>query len=196
MSSSRRFQRRSIRLPGYNYAQTGAYFVTICTHGYEYLFGDIVDAGMVLHDAGRIVVDEWLRTAQIRAEIDLDEWVVMPNHFHGIVVIGCAGDRPVAPTTGPKPKSIGALIAGFKSAVTKRINHTRRTPGAQVWQRNYCERVIRNDSELHRIREYIRNNPARWESDQLYERATDHLSGQLGSVCESMAIYGFENYPV
>ena len=180
MSSSRRFQRRSIRLPGYNYAQTGAYFVTICTHGYEYLFGDIVDAGMILHDAGRIVVDEWLRTAQIRAEIDL----------------GCAGDRPVAPTTGPKPKSIGALIAGFKSAVTKRINHIRQTPGAQVWQRNYWERVIRNDSELRRIREYIRNNPARWESDQLYERAADLRSGRPHSIRESMAVYGFENCPV
>ncbi|MFL5804932.1 MAG: hypothetical protein ACJ8CR_24700, partial [Roseiflexaceae bacterium] len=85
------------------------------------------------------------------------------------------GDRPVAPTAprGPTPKSIGALMAGFKSAVTTRINRARQTPGAPLWQRNYWEHIIRDDAELNRIREYIRDNPARWEADTLYERPTD-----------------------
>ena len=86
-----RRNRRSIRLQGYDYTQAGAYFVTICTHNRQCLFGDIADGEMRLNRLGQIVVDEWMKTAQIRAEIELDEWVVMPNHFHGIVVIGGRG---------------------------------------------------------------------------------------------------------
>ncbi|MBC7359126.1 MAG: hypothetical protein H5U10_11370 [Desulfacinum sp.] len=102
--------RRSIRLKGHDYSQAGAYFVTLCTHGRACVFGEIVDGQMRLNDAGRIVADEWMKTAFIRNEIALDEWVVMPNHFHGIVWICridgvddacCRGDRPVAPTTSP-----------------------------------------------------------------------------------------------
>lgn len=129
---------------------------------------------MVLNDAGRIVAEEWLRTAGIRREIDLDEWVVMPNHIHGIVVISGRGDRPVAPTlgesspgrAGPTPKSLGALVAGFKSAATQRVNAMRSTPGRTIWQRNYHERIVRDDNELNRIREYIVRNPAQWEMDR------------------------------
>jgi len=76
--------RRSIRLPGYDYAQPGAYFITACTHNRECLFGDIVDRAMRLNDVGRIVAEEWIKTGTIRPEITLDEWVVMPNHFHGV----------------------------------------------------------------------------------------------------------------
>jgi len=79
--------RRSIRLKGYDYSQAGAYFVTLCTHGRACVFGEIVDGQMRLNDAGRIVADEWMKTADIRREIQLDQWVVMPNHFHGIVWI-------------------------------------------------------------------------------------------------------------
>ena len=124
---------------------------------------------MLLNDAGKIVEDEWLKSGEIRNEILLDEWVVMPNHFHGILIITDTrrGDRPVAPTRpGPKPKSIGALMSGFKSAVTKRINKMRGTPGAKLWQRNYWERVIRDGNELNRMREYIINNPLTWEKDE------------------------------
>ena len=157
-----RHNRRSIRLQGYDYSGAGAYFVTVCTHNRACLFGDIEDGQMVLNDAGKIVTDEWMKSGEIRNEIELGEWVVMPNHFHGIVIIR-RGDRPVATMPGPRPKSIGSLMSGFKSAVTKRINEMRNTPGAKLWQRNYYEHVIRNDDELHRIREYIPNNPVRWE---------------------------------
>ena len=79
--------RRSIRLAGYDYTAAGAYFVTICAHNQECLFGDVMDGAMMLNDAGRIIADEWEKTAMIRQEIELDEWVVMPNHVHGIVMI-------------------------------------------------------------------------------------------------------------
>ena len=157
--------RRSLRLRHYDYAQAGAYFVTVCAYDRRCLFGDIVDGAMRLNDVGRIIADEWHKSARIRAEIELDTWVIMPNHFHGIAIITHRrGDRPVAPT-GPPPRSIGALMAGFKSASTKRINAARGTPGARVWQRNYYDHVIRNEANLHRIRQYIADNPARWAED-------------------------------
>ena len=143
---------------------------------------------IILNEFGKIVRDEWLKTVDIRKEIVLDEFVVMPNHFHAIVFntdisrtgnhinsaggqlncTGCTGDRPVAPTvapTGPPSESIGALMAGYKSAVTKRINLLRRTLGYPVWQRNYYEHIIRNDKELNQIRQYIILNPVNWEKD-------------------------------
>lgn len=174
--------RRSIRLPGYDYSRVGVYYVTVCTHRRECLFGEVMDGEMHLSEAGEAVADEWVKSAQIRREIELDTWVVMPNHFHGIVVISepvgdqSEGDRPVAPTDdmpaetrdrkpGPRPKSLSALMAGFKAAVTIRVNALRATPGVPVWQRNYYERIIRNERELDAVRRYIANNPARWFED-------------------------------
>ena len=159
--------RRSIRLRNYDYSRAGAYFITVCTDGRELLFGEVIDGEVELNELGRIAAEEWLKSARIRIEIELDAWVVMPNHVHGIVIITdgrCRGDRLVAPS-GPRPRSLGAMMAGFKSAVTKRINTMRGTPGASVWQRNYYEHVIRNESALDRIRQYIADNPARWSED-------------------------------
>ncbi len=162
-------RRRSLRLPRFNYIRQGAYFVTVCTNGRQLLFGEVIDGEVEveLNELGRIAAEEWLKSAQVRIEIELDAWVVMPNHVHGIVIITddhCRGDRPVAPS-GPRSGSLGAMIAGFKSATTKRINTMRGTPGASVWQRNYYEHVIRNESALDRIRQYIAENPARWSED-------------------------------
>jgi len=180
--------RRSMRLHGYDYSQAGAYFLTICTADRRVMFGKVVNRKMVLNEAGRIVEDEWLKSARIRAEIELDVWVVMPNHIHGILTladvgadcsrrsrsdpraltsgvdVGDRGDRRVAPT-GPVPGSVGAIVAGFKSASSRRINALRGTPGASVWQRNYYEHVIRHEAVLSRIRQYIAENPARWAED-------------------------------
>jgi REP element-mobilizing transposase RayT len=164
--------RRSIRLPGYDYSQAGAYYVTIVVHGREcIILGEIVSGEMRLNQFGGIVRDEWEKSAQIRAEIELGAYIVMPNHFHAIVIIhNRRGDRPVAPTrnaspNGPRPQSIGALMAGFKSSVTKRINEIRKTPGIPIWQRNYYEHIIRNDEEHNRIHLYIEANPANWLDD-------------------------------
>ena len=144
------------------------------------MFGNVVDGFMQLNEMGKIVADEWIKSSEIRREIDLDEWVVMPNHFHGIIVITgdsvrAHGRAPLQKPQGVSdrelyrtPKSIGAMIAGFKSASTKRINQLRQTPGAKLWQRNYWEHVIRNEHDLSEIREYICNNPIKWEFDRLY----------------------------
>ncbi|MBI5081703.1 MAG: hypothetical protein HZB17_10420 [Chloroflexi bacterium] len=99
--------RRSIRLPNYDYSQAGSYFVTLCAHARECLFGEIVDDAMSLNDYGKIVEEEWLKSAEIRKELELDAYVIMPNHLHGIVVInndggltvGATGQSPLIPTT-------------------------------------------------------------------------------------------------
>ncbi len=137
-----------------------------------------MDKKMILNEMGKIVDEEWRKTAVMRTEINLDVFVIMPNHLHGIIEIidhinGRTGNRPIAPTIpktglidhGPPAGSLGAIMAGFKSAVTVRINKYRKTPGARVWQRNYWEHVVRNEYELNNIREYIRNNPSEWDSD-------------------------------
>lgn len=171
-------RRRSIRLPGYDYTQAGAYFVTLCTHNRQCLFGDIVDGTMRLNELGKIVADQWLQTAVIRRGIILDAWVVMPNHFHGIVMITEAdvglrrGTARRAPTAEhfsmPVAGSLPTIVRSFKSAATKYINQWRQTPGAPVWQRNYWEHVVRNETDLHEIRQYIVNNPRLWTADALY----------------------------
>jgi REP element-mobilizing transposase RayT len=168
-----RDRRRSIRLRGYDYASAGAYFVTLCTRERECLFGDVIDNAIMLNETGRLVADEWLRSATLRTEIDLDAWIVMPNHLHGIVVIndqptvGAYGNTPPA---GNRPRSpsrtLGAMVRGFKSATTARINIMRDAVGVPVWQRNYYEHIIRGDAELHRIRQYVVDNPRQWASDR------------------------------
>jgi len=167
-----RRNRRTIRLQGYDYSQAGAYFVTICTQNRDCLFGEIVDGEMRLNDAGRIVVGEWLKTAEIRNEIELDEWVVMPNHFHGILVltapVEAIHESPLQMTVLQRRNmAVPKIIGRFKMLSSKRINELRQTPGAKLWQRNYWEHIVRSESDLMRLREYIQNNPLRWHLDSL-----------------------------
>jgi putative transposase len=172
-------KRRSIRLKGYDYSAAGLYFITLCTYQRECLFGKIADGVMRLNALGQIVADEWLRSLEIRQEIEFDEWIVMPNHLHGIVAIKTIADlsdgvgangrsplRGVAPSM--KPRSLSSLVAGFKSATTKHINIHRNAPGTPVWQRNYYEHIIRNDPSLQTIQTYIYNNPKSWQTDRLH----------------------------
>ncbi len=165
---SDKHHRRSIRLRAYDYSQAGAYFITLCVHDRACLFGDIADGVMHLNDLGRAVESEWLHTRGVRPQVELDEYVVMPNHFHGIVVVVDMGRGVLqyAPTFRSPSRSVGAVVRGFKSAVTRRINQMRQTPGLPVWQRNYYEHIIRSERELARIRQYIVNNPAQWASDR------------------------------
>lgn len=171
--------RQSTRSTGYNYSDPGAYFVTICTRNRECLFGEIVGGKVRLNEWGEIAQEEWFRSEQIRHEIRLkpNEFVVMPNHIHGIVWIrgnhaGATARLPLPPDVsnprGPVSRSLGAFLTGFKSAVTKQINQLRGTPGISVWQRNYFEHIIRNEEELSRIREYIISNPSNWRTDENY----------------------------
>ncbi len=159
--------RRSIRLKGYDYSRAGAYFVTLCTQNRECLFGDIMNGKMRLNEVGIFVADSWEWLAEQYDHVSMDAYEVMPNHLHGIIVIadGCRGGSRTAPTDQRKP--IGRLIGAFKTVSTKRINELRHAPGTKLWQRNYWEHIIRDESELNRIREYIQNNPAQWEMDKL-----------------------------
>lgn len=178
--------RRSVRLKNYDYGQPGAYYVTICTSRRLCLFGSIENAGMRLNPLGEIVQEEWLRSAEMRRRMTLDAFVIMPNHLHGIIVMGDVGDdartgggtdtptiygpvttRPSTTERFGKPTSdtIPTIVRLFKSAATKRINLQRGTAGPPVWQRNYYEHIVRDQEDLNRIREYIAANPSRWDDD-------------------------------
>lgn len=163
--------RRSIRLPDCDYASECTYFVTLCAHAREDLFGAVAGEAVVLTPLGQIVEQEWMASAHLRSEVYLDDYVVMPNHLHGIVSIvpGPAGDRrsPLQEDAarGPAARSLGALIAGFKASVTKRARAMTGDAGLAVWQRGYYEHVVRDDDDLAGIRHYIRDNPARCGSD-------------------------------
>jgi putative transposase len=163
--------RCSIRLKDYDYSQAGAYFVTLCTKDRECLMGEIVDGQMQLNHYGQIAANCWEWLPRQYEYIDMDEWIIMPNHLHGILVInddGRKGGSRTAPTQATKRKSLGRLIGAFKTVSSKQINTIRKTPGAVIWQRNYFERVIRNKDELRKIRDYIIGNPLTWEQDENY----------------------------
>lgn len=166
--------RRSIRLKEYDYTQNGAYFVTIVTYQREPMFGEIVNGVMNLNPLGEIARREWFKTAELRPYVELyeDEFVVMPNHAHGILWMNddVGAERRSAPRDMPHVTagSLGAIVRAYKSAVTYAINAARQTRGMVVWQRNYYEHIIRKDAELNRIRKYIVNNPLKWADDDLY----------------------------
>ena len=168
-----RNQRRSIRLPNYDYAQAGEYFVTICTYNRECLFGEILGSEISLTLAGQVVLECWNNLAKHYPHVETDEFVVMPNHVHGIIVlieqqsmnhitddVG-AGLKPAPTKRHPLPE----IIRAFKTFSSRRINEHRSSQGSPVWQRNYYERVIRDDRELDAIRQYIVENPAKWAED-------------------------------
>jgi REP element-mobilizing transposase RayT len=172
--------RRSIRLQGYDYTRPGAYFITIVTFEWKNLFGEIVDKQMVLNDTGKIAASEWQRLAIRFPFIELNSFVVMPNHLHGIIVIRDVGARgessipnslikPRAPTGeqfgAPVPGSIPTIIRSYKSSVTQRFQLLRGSDSGKLWQRNYYEHIIRDNEEWERIRGYIQNNPLNWKTD-------------------------------
>ena len=167
--------RRSIRLKGYDYSQAGYYFVTICCYQRQRLFGKIVNGAMQLNQYDEIVAETYQWLSLRYPYVHLDEWIIMPNHFHGIIVLtdkprrggsGTAPTQTIAPE--PKRKPLGRLIGAFKTVSTKQINIIRSAPGTPVWQRNYYEHIIRNENALNNIRQYIINNPLSWHVDQLH----------------------------
>ncbi|MEQ8962964.1 MAG: transposase [Coleofasciculus sp. C2-GNP5-27] len=173
--------RRSIRLKGYNYAEPGAYFITICTYQRQCWFGNIRDGKMYLNQIGKIVAQEWINSGQIRPSLQLEQWVIMPNHVHGIVIItdtNTVGAHRYAPLPTPqnrpskqsvipprKPRSLSSFVAGFKSAVTIKINTIRQTSNPPIWQRNYYESILREQDSLNTVRQYIIHNPQQWMND-------------------------------
>lgn len=195
--------RRSVRLKEYNYSEPGAYFVTLCAFQRECLFGDTVDSEMLINPFGEIVRDCWQRIPNHFPNVDMDEFIVMPNHFHAILwITQSVGAKQVSPASpafesdsrsafggdsnqgeadvafasplresfslplGTFPGSLGAILQNFKSVSTRKINKLRNNSGCPVWQRNYYERVIRVEKELSAAREYIQNNPQKWDLDK------------------------------
>jgi putative transposase len=162
-------QRHSIRLPGYDYSQPGAYFVTFCTRGRECLFGSVVNCEMQLNDMGRKVWLVWKDLPRRFANVTLDAFTVMPNHIHGIIFVGAqfiAPNQLALAQRGAmnRAPTLGEIVRTYKAVSTRLIRQSI-SPGF-VWQRNYYEHVIRDDHSLERIRDYIANNPARWAEDE------------------------------
>jgi len=167
--------RRSIRIPGYDYSQDGWYFVTICTQNRKYMFGEIVKDQMRLNNAGFIVKTWWQKVTNKFLSVQTDEYVVMPNHFHGIINI--VGANPCSrPTLFDHPDAdevdgLGDIVNWFKTMTTNQyIRGVKEKswppfPG-RLWQRNYYEHIIRSEDELNHFRCYVSDNPANWLTDK------------------------------
>jgi len=159
----KKHHRRSIRLKRYDYTSAGAYFITIVTYQRECLFGEIADGEMILNDYGRVADEFWRAIPEHFENVELGAFVIMPNHIHGIIVITDVATQCVAPTVtitsprGPKSRSIGAIVGSFKSAVSYRLN--KQFNVTNIWQRNFYEHIIRNETERNNIHLYIETNP-------------------------------------
>jgi REP element-mobilizing transposase RayT len=166
----------SSRLQKWDYASNAAYFITICTQNREHFFGNVVDGNMQLSEIGKIAENEWHKTLELRPDMNLqlDAFVVMPNHVHGIVIIGknefnsmyrdamhCVSKN----VFGPQSKNLASIIRGYKIGVT--VNAKKIKPN-WAWQPLYYEHVIRNDKSFDRIRNYILENPKKWNDDKFH----------------------------
>jgi putative transposase len=174
--------RKSLRLQGYDYSQEGAYFVTICAQNRECLFGSVADGKMILNDAGRMIGAWWKKLFEKFPNIIMDEYVIMPNHTHGIVQIVWEnvmekGENMVSPLRMQRVQNtydgLGRYISWFKRMSTneyiRNVKQNNWQPfHKRIWQQNYYEHIIRDENDLNRIREYIINNPVNWEKDELY----------------------------
>jgi REP element-mobilizing transposase RayT len=173
--------RRSLRLADFDYGQAGAYFVTICTFGRAALLGTIREGRMLLSAVGSIVEEEWLRTPEIRPQVVLDEYMIMPNHLHGIIFIDREPPRELGTTTPVScddrtglirnlqspSQSVGSIVRGFKAASTSRARKLA-NGRVELWQRDFYDHVIRNEPDLTRVRTYIVNNVQQWELDRYF----------------------------
>jgi putative transposase len=180
-----------MRLEGFDYTQPGAYFLSICTERNERLFGSVMNGHVILSEAGVIAQQEWTRTAEVRDNVKLDAFVIMPNHIHGILLLadtvaGTAGTQRRAPTresfARPVPWSIPTVVRMFKASVTHRVRQALGRPDMTVWQRGYYERVVRGDNDLQRAREYILNNPLRWTLTSENPQGHREPSGGTGTT--------------
>jgi REP element-mobilizing transposase RayT len=164
-----KYRIESTRLQEYDYSSPGAYFITVCTINREYYFGEIADGKMILNNFGKIVLDCWHDLPNHYANIILDEFVIMPNHIHGIICINNVetGLKPVSTTK--TNHGLSEFVRALKTFSSRRINTNRKTSGYPLWQSRFHEHIIRNEPELHKIREYIINNPLNWETDENYK---------------------------
>lgn len=166
--------RKSIRLKNYNYQQAGLYFITICVKDRQCLLGSIYDDNMLLSHLGFVARDCWQKIPYYYPQVVLHDFVIMPNHLHGIIEIvnneysliwqnqNTAGNRPKGTS-----QTIGAMVRGFKAGVTSWAR--KHTEYFDIWQRNYHEHIIRHEQSYLQICEYIQNNPILWKQDCFYQ---------------------------
>ena len=154
--------RRSIRLTGYDYTRSGAYYVTITTQDRIRVFGDVVNGIMRLNDAGQMISDIWFGIPKHNEGVSVDEFIVMPDHIHGIIVLTAMNQ-----SSAPNGLSLSEIVGRFKSLTTRlysqKVQDNIWPPfNRRLWQRNYYEYIIRDDHELSTIRQYINQNPYLW----------------------------------
>jgi len=176
-----KYRIESVRLKDWDYSKGGYYFVTICTLNGECIFGEVVEEKVQLSPIGHIVAEEWVKTEILRRNVTLGKWVIMPNHLHGIIIIknddvethsrasinaethNNASLPPYKNKFEPQRNNLSSIIRGFKSATTGRIRSVKRNFS---WQSRFYDHIIRNEKSLNKIREYILNNPLKWELDK------------------------------
>ena len=171
MKYKEKYRIDSSRLKDWDYSTPLWYYVTICANNFKNWFGEIKNGKMILNDLRKIVEEEWLKTKEIRSNVDSDYYVIMPNHFHGIPIIkGTEKARSVETHRDASLRivknNLSNIIRGFKGSVTKRI-HILGYSQFQ-WQSRFYDHIIRNEVDLSRIRNYIKNNPLKWELDEYY----------------------------
>ena len=170
-----KYRIKSTRLPGWNYASDGWYFVTICVKNRECIFGDIKNGMMGLSELGCHIYEEWYKTGELRKNVILDEFIVMPNHIHGIIVIDNQVETHCNASLqndekwkqnqfGPQRNNLASIVRGFKSSVKRWANKN----GYQYfqWQSRFYDHIIRNEHTLNKIRLYTHHNPQMWERDR------------------------------
>jgi REP element-mobilizing transposase RayT len=162
--------RHSIRLKDYDYSQAGAYYVTIDVQNRECFLGEIVNYEMVLNDAGKMVEEQWVALTERFPTVELDLYQVMPNHIHGIIVVGSTLEKRPVPVSTKNP-TLGGIVGAFKSITTHEYIlgvDNKHWPQfyKRLWQRNYYEHVVSDEMDLNRIRDYIQSNPINWDEDE------------------------------
>ncbi len=180
--------RRPIRLADYDYSGDGAYFITICSHSRISRFGKIVNGEMQLNGSGNAVKEVWEELTDRFPNVLLDAFIIMPNHIHGIIFIESPTIHELPPGNHRRNEILSRrrmllpqVIGFFKMNSSKRINLLNGRCGIPIWQRNYYEHIVRNEKALEKIREYIINNPLRWELDRenLDRRGKDEFDDWL-----------------
>ncbi len=157
--------KKQYRLPHFNYARSGYYFVTVCSYHRKELFSSIQNGKVVLSDIGGLIERSWRYIPTSSPFASLDEYVIMPNHLHGIILF----DNPDEPDTAEikfemREKTLSVVMRTFKAAATANVRKI--YPAIELWQPKFFDRIVRNDQELQRIRKYILDNPLRWEQDK------------------------------
>ena len=173
-------RRNSLRHPTYDYTRPGAYFITLCAYKGNALFGQIVDGVMQLNPLGQIAHQAWLDLPKRHPHLSVDPFVIMPNHGHAMLWIHTDTTETGTPRQYAKPiaGSVSTLVNAYKVSVTKQAIHAGLIPGPPLWQRNFYDRIVRDERELVNIQEYIRTNPVRWLTDQLHPDASPNSFNQ------------------